>query len=157
MQQSLHSSTIIALYKLIFGSLLKNPDNQVDFSFDHFFLRALQAYNIWISFGAQNVLKMYMLDLVNACVRSCGEAQYPLQVFFSFQFFMPWCTYFTNLYSRCFQYFTLLRQFCRGIGGGKFEILYKEFLPLLSDLFTGVPLFIVVNIRVGGGRGGRRG
>jgi transformation/transcription domain-associated protein len=31
-------------------------------------------------------------------------------------------------------YFTLLRALFRSIGGGKFELLYKEFLPLLPDL-----------------------
>jgi transformation/transcription domain-associated protein len=36
-----------------------------------------------------------------------------------------------------FNYFSLLRALFRSIGGGKFELLYKEFLPLLPDLLTG--------------------
>jgi hypothetical protein len=35
-------------------------------------------------------------------------------------------------------YFSLLRVLFRSIGGGKFELLYKEFLPLLPDLQRGL-------------------
>ena len=35
-------------------------------------------------------------------------------------------------------YFMLLRALFRSIGGGKFELLYKEFLPLLPALLTGL-------------------
>lgn len=35
-------------------------------------------------------------------------------------------------------YFALLRALFRSIGGGKFEMLYKEFLPLLPDLLQGL-------------------
>lgn len=35
-------------------------------------------------------------------------------------------------------YFTILRELFRNIGGGKFEILYKEFLPLLPSLIQGL-------------------
>lgn len=38
---------------------------------------------------------------------------------------------------RPLNYFTLLRALFRSIGGGKFELLYKEFLPLLPDLLRG--------------------
>ena len=35
-------------------------------------------------------------------------------------------------------YFSLLRALFRSIGGGKFELLYKEFLPLLPELTQGL-------------------
>lgn len=35
-------------------------------------------------------------------------------------------------------YFSLLRALFRSIGGGKFELLYKEFLPTLPELLQGV-------------------
>lgn len=42
-------------------------------------------------------------------------------------------------------FFSLLRALFRSIGGGKFELLYKEFLPLLPELLSGdrvsVPTF----------------
>ena len=45
-------------------------------------------------------------------------------------------------------YFFALRELFRAIGGGKFEMLYKEFVPLLSDLING--------LMVMQGRGSRR-
>eukprot|EP00954_Amorphochlora_amoebiformis_P006916 539217-Amorphochlora_amoeboformis.AAC.1 len=35
-------------------------------------------------------------------------------------------------------YLSLLRFLFRSIGGGKFELLYKEFLPLLPELLQGL-------------------
>jgi hypothetical protein len=53
------------------------------------------------------------------------------------------CALFLTLYHHCAHsffnsYFALLRALFRSIGGGKFELLYKEFLPVLPELLQGL-------------------
>lgn len=42
-----------------------------------------------------------------------------------------------------FNYFLLLRSLFRSIGGGSYDLLYQEFLPLLPNLLQGKFIFFI--------------
>ena len=67
-------------------------------------------------FAEQNesVLQPYLADIIHRSLELAPTAHDPIN------------------------YFMLLRALFRSIGGGKFELLYKEFLPLLPALLTGL-------------------
>jgi len=62
----------------------------------------------------ETILRPHLQNLVMGCLRSSYHAKDPMN------------------------YFTLMRALFRGIGGGKFEMLYKEVLPLLPSLLEGL-------------------
>lgn len=62
----------------------------------------------------ESVLRSYLNDIVLQAMQLAQESTNPLS------------------------YCSLLRNLFRGVGGGKFESLYKEFLPLLPELLHGL-------------------
>jgi len=60
------------------------------------------------------VLRPYLATIINEAMRLAVDAPHP------------------------YNYYSMLRALFRSIGGGKFELLYKEFQPLLGELLQGL-------------------
>ncbi|KAJ3340113.1 hypothetical protein HDU93_007338 [Gonapodya sp. JEL0774] len=104
------ASVMIRLFKLIFMAVTVFPDkNEIVLQVCFIVLRCDSETPILLSMSTVYT-KPHLGNIIRTCLKMAGNAKEPIN------------------------YFILLRQLFRSIGGGRFELLYKEVLPLLQEL-----------------------